>query len=415
MASGDAAADASSDLPRLQLREPLPELVETPGQLDQAISRLYAGRGPVAIDAERASGYRYSARAYLVQVRREGSGTALIDPIPFPDLGALDAALADTEWVLHAATQDLPCLAAVGMRPRRLFDTELAGRLLNLPRVGLASLVQELLGYSLAKEHSAVDWSQRPLPRPWLEYAALDVEMLVELRAVLVERLEASGKLGWAEEEFEALTRFAGPVARLEPWRRVSGIHRARGRRSLAVVRALWHARDEIAAASDTTPGRVLHDTSIMEAAVEVTKPGQTLRSLPGMRNRYARRHLDRWAAAVDAALALPEDELPTTAARYEGPPPARAWPDRNPEAAAQLEACREVLRTIAAEHDLPTENLLAPDAVRRVAWQPPAPLSIDTVTAALRRHGARSWQVALTAAPLTSALSSAARTLDEP
>ena len=405
MADGDAVGDAGADLPRLPLREPLSDLVNTPASLQETVDALGRGQGPVAIDAERASGYRYSPRAYLVQLRREGSGTALIDPTEFDDLRPLDAAIGDTEWILHAATQDLPCLAELEMRPQRLFDTELAGRLLNLARVGLASLVQELLGYSLAKEHSAVDWSRRPLPGPWLEYAALDVEVLIELREVLGQRLEASGKLGWAQEEFDALRTFSGPGARLEPWRRVSGIHRARGRRSLAVIRELWLARNDIAAAADTSPSRVLHDSAIMEAAIDVSTTARPVRSLPGMRSRNARRNLDRWAQAVAVALALPEDQLPTVTPRYEGPPPARGWPDRDPEAAARLAASREALRAIAADHDLPAENLLAPDYVRRLAWEPPSPLTPDAVAAGLLRLGARRWQITLTVPALTSAL----------
>lgn len=167
--------DQGSSVPLLTPRDGIPEVVTTPEALDRMVDAFAAGTGPVAIDAERASGYRYSQRAYLVQIRREGAGTALIDPIECPDLGSLDAALGDTEWVLHAATQDLPCLAEVGMRPRALFDTELAGRLLSLPKVGLAPLVETMLGFHLEKGYSAADWSTRPLPNAWLNYAALDI------------------------------------------------------------------------------------------------------------------------------------------------------------------------------------------------------------------------------------------------
>ena len=86
--------------------------------------------------------------------------------------------------------------------PRQLFDTELAGRILGLPRVGLAAVVEHYLGLSLAKEHSAVDWSTRPLPEPWLRYAALDVEVLDELRNLMGVDLAAQGKSEWARQEF---------------------------------------------------------------------------------------------------------------------------------------------------------------------------------------------------------------------
>src|SRR4030095_12945005 len=117
----------------------------------------------------------------------------------------LATALAEGEWVLHAASQDLACLAELGMKPRRLFDTELAARLAGFERVGLAALTEQLLGFTLEKHHSAADWSTRPLPQAWLSYAALDVELLVELRDALAAELIAQGKDEWAAEEFAAL------------------------------------------------------------------------------------------------------------------------------------------------------------------------------------------------------------------
>ena len=406
MTEGNSDASSSEEsLPPLRLREPLPAVDDDADALAETIAAIAEGEGPVAFDAERASGYRYSARAYLVQLRRRGSGTHLVDPVAFDDLTPLDDVVGDTEWILHAATQDLPCLREIGLVPRRLFDTELAGRLLNLPRVGLASLVQTLLGHTLAKEHSAVDWSTRPLPEPWLEYAALDVEVLPELRDAIEERLEASGKREWAAQEFEALLDFTGPAPRSEPWRRTSGIHRARGRRQLAIVRAMWNARDQIAASRDTAPGRVLQDSSIVAVASAQPRDRSALRALPAMRNRSARRHLDEWVDAVGAALALPDSELPGVAARYDGPPPARAWSEKFPAAAARLGASREVITQLAEEHDLPAENLLAPDSVRRLAWEPPDPVSPDNVAAALATHGARQWQIDLTAPGLAEVL----------
>jgi ribonuclease D len=387
--------------------------VETPAALHEAATRLAAGHGPVALDAERASGYRYSQRAYLVQLRREGTGTVLVDPVADPDplhyLSPLAAVLSGPEWILHAASQDLVCLAEVGLRPSRLFDTELAARLLGLPRVGLAALVEDLLGLRLKKEHSAVDWSTRPLPQPWLEYAALDVEVLGSLRDLLVDQLDQAGKREWAEQEFTALLTFTGPAPRLEPWRRTSGIQRVRGRRALAAVRELWLTRDEIAAEQDVTPGRVLSDDAIVEVARAMPIGRTAMRGLPGIRHRQGRRHLDRWVAAVERAAGLPESELPTVGARHDGPPPPRAWGDRNPAAAARLAACRAVVAVLSELHVVPAENLIPPDAVRRLAWEPPQPLGGDTVRAALVASGARPWQVDLLADRLAESLDAAA------
>jgi len=394
--------------PLLQLSEPLPDVVDSPEALAPVLSDLRAGEGPIAVDAERASGYRYSQRAYLLQLRRAGSPTALVDPIAFDDLTPLAEVLDGPEWILHAATQDLPCLTEIGLRPRRLFDTELAARLLNLPRVGLAWLVEDLLGGRLAKEHSAVDWSTRPLPRPWLEYAALDVEALVELRGLLAARLADAGKQEWADQEFEALLDFTGPAPRIDPWRRTSGMHRVRGRRALAVVRELWEARDRLAADLDVTPSRLLTDAAIVEAARQPPEGRGALRSLPGMRHRQARKHLEKWEDAIARALALPDERLPPVSARTDGPPPPRAWQDRDPVAAARLAACRTVVTALSAQHQVPAENLISPDAVRRLAWEPPVPPSVEAVAAHLAGNRARPWQIGLTAAGLSAALSGA-------
>ncbi len=401
----DVRTEPPPEIAPLRLRSPMPGVADTQEALRRIVTDVAAGSGPVALDAERASGYRYSSRAYLVQLRREGTGTALIDPIPFRDLSALDAAIGDAEWILHAATQDLPCLAAIGLRPRSLFDTEHAGRLLNLPRVGLASLVETLLGFSLAKEHSAVDWSTRPLPESWLQYAALDVEVLLELREAMIDRLTESGKLDWAHEDFHALTRFTGPPVRTEPWRRTSGLHKVRGRRAHEIVRRLWLARDELASSRDIAPGRVLPDAVIVAVACAPPADGNSLRTVVAKRHRAARRNLDVWGEALDAALATPEHDLPPTTVPMDGPPPVRSWPERDPAAAARLAACRALVTELCETYSLPTENLLTPDLVRRIAWEPPEPLDEQAVSQRLHTGGARAWQIGLTIAGLTEAL----------
>lgn len=392
-------------LPLLELRDALPDITNTAAGLAEVVQRVRAGTGPVALDAERASGYKYSGRAYLIQLRREGSGAALIDPIAFHDLSDLDSAIGDAEWILHAATQDLACLGEVGMHPRALFDTELAGRLLNLPRVGLASLVENLLDRHLAKEHSAADWSTRPLPAPWLVYAALDVEVLIELRDEMERQLIEAGKLHWAHQEFEALLSFSGPAVRQEPWRRTSGIHKVRGRRALAVVRASWQARDAIAADRDVTPGRIISDSSILEIAQAQPADMAALKLLRAMRGRGPRRYINQWHEAVQSALALDEAELPTSSQRFVGPPPPRSWADKNPDAAARLGAAREAMGAIAEAHNVPVENLLNPQVLRRLAWEPPPAITGPSVRQALVDDGARQWQIDLTVEQLVAPL----------
>lgn len=400
--NAEPAAPAAE--PLLEPREGVPPVVADAAGLAAVITAFAAGNGPVAVDAERASGYRYGQRAYLIQLRRAGAGTALIDPVGCPDLSDLDAALADAEMVLHAANQDLPCLAEVGLVPRRLFDTELAGRLLGYPRVGLGSMVENVLGFLLEKGHSAADWSTRPLPDDWLRYAALDVELLVELRDALHDELAAAGKLEWALEEFAAILATPPKAPRADPWRRTSGIHRVRNRRALATVRELWTARDAIARERDLSPGRVLPDAAIVELALNPPKTPAELQALPTMRSRGARRHQSAWLRAVARARTLADRELPEANLPGDGPPPAHRWADRDPEAAKRLTAARAVVAALADEHGMPSENLVQPDSVRRLAWSPPAEASAAAVAAALRDLGARDWQVALTAQPLAKA-----------
>ena len=396
----------TAPVPLTAPREGTPKPVETTADLADVVARFAAGSGPVAVDAERASGYRYTQKAYLVQLRRAGAGTVLIDPVPLNDLGTLDAALADTEWVLHAASQDLACLAEVGMRPRRLFDTELAARLAGFERVGLAALTEQLLGYTLEKHHSAADWSTRPLPESWLTYAALDVEMLTDLRDHLAAELDRQGKSAWAAEEFEALVASAGqpPRSRPDPWRRTSGIHRVRGPRAQARVRALWYARDAVASRRDSAPGRVLPDSAIIAAAELDPKDERTLLTLPGFGGRSVRRLARTWLDALDEARALPDDELPVNLP-VDGPPPPHRWAERDPIAAARLARCRQVVVATAEAHTLPPENLISPDFIRRLAWTPPEEISPAEVARTLSGFGARAWQVGLIAESIAAVL----------
>jgi ribonuclease D len=380
----------------------VPSLVDTPEALAATIEALAAGSGPVAVDAERAHGFRYSQRAYLLQFRRAGAGTHLVDPIAFgmpADLAELGAAIADAEWVVHAASQDLPCLFEVGLVPQTLFDTELAGRLLGYPRVALGTMIEELFEVRLLKEHSASDWSSRPLPQEWLTYAALDVELLVELRDRLAAELLAAGKWEWAQQEFAALVAGASvpAEARTDPWRRTSGIHKVRSRRGLAFVARLWYARDAIAQGLDRAPGKILPDVAITDLAAQRSPDRTAMRHIPGFIRRQAKRFESTWLEAVDAATGLGDAELPPLHVPNDAPPQPRLWAAKDPAAAERLAAVREALTNLSGEHNVPVENLLTPDHVRRLVWRPPTPATEDSVDAMLSELGARPWQRELT------------------
>lgn len=401
---GEIAAPEVVRSPR-EPRDGVPPLIDSPQALQEYCGRLARGAGPVAIDAERASGFRYGQRAYLIQLRRSGSGTALIDPIAVPDLSPLQKELRGTEWILHAATQDLPCLAEVGLVPDALFDTELAGRLLGRERVGLAALVLSELGEVIEKGHGATDWSVRPLSPAQLRYAALDVELLVELRDALEQELERTGKAELARQEFDSLLSFRARDRSDEDWRRTSGLHRVRQPRVLAIVREVWRERDAIGQERDIAVGRLIPDSAVIAAAQSTAASRQQLLRAEGFHGRGAQRYLPRWWAAVERGRACPEPDWPTPAARSEGPPPARAWADRDPAAHARLSSARAGLADVAEAMGMPVENLLSPETVRRLCWAPPETVDADTVTTQLLALGARTWQVEASLPVLLTAL----------
>ena len=395
----------------------IPAISVTAGEIEVAAQLLDRGSGPFAVDAERASGFRYSNRAYLIQIRRAGAGTVLIDPVshgadPLTALRPVAEVLAGDEWILHSADQDLPCLAEVGMRPAALYDTELAGRLAGFDRVNLATMAERLLGLGLAKGHGAADWSKRPLPTEWLNYAALDVELLIPLRAAISDVLAEQGKTAWAAEEFDYLRTFkagdaAGelaPAARRERWRRTSGIHRVRNRRGLAAVRELWTARDRIAQRRDIAPRRVLPDSAIIDAAIADPKTVDDLVALPVFGGRNQRRSADVWFAALEAARQ--SQDPPDEAEPANGPPPPARWSRRKPEAAARLEAARAALAEVSQRVAVPTENLVSPDLVRRLCWDwKGAPDPVEAVEEFLCAGHARAWQRELVDPVLARAL----------
>jgi len=383
-----------------------PEVIASERAFKAALTELAKGDGPFAVDAERASGYKYSARAYLIQIKRNGGGLHLIDPIPFGPghqlFLELNELLNSDEVILHASTQDLPCLREIGINPKLLFDTELGGRIAGLPRVGLGPLLEAHLGVLLAKEHSAVDWSVRPLPPEWLIYAALDVELLIELRDIIAQILLATKKLPWAEAEFAAILAAPPAAPRVDPWRRTSGMHKIRKRSQLAIIRSLWNARDEIAATLDISPGKLLSDNAIVELAMNPPTNkrefDKVLRPI-GLRASW-KENLELWLSAIASAVALPENEYPEMRAAGDSMPPTKIWKERFPEKYAPFTHARAAVEARAAELNIPVENLIAPEIVRKLVWK----LSDDVRKDALE-FGARPWQVAEIAELVAAAL----------
>lgn len=402
-------AETPEQPPATPLTEPadgVPPVLTTPAEFAEAGRRLRDGTGPIALDTERASGFRYSGRAYLIQIRRAGSGSMLIDPIDHPDaLGPLADALDGPEWILHAADQDLPCLRELNFHCASLYDTELAGRLLGIPKVNLAAMVEHFLGLGLVKGHGAADWSRRPLPADWLNYAALDVEVLIELRDAVQAALVDAGKETWAEQEFAAVLARPDSPPRPDRWRRVSKIHTIKSTRTLAAVQQLWNAREDVAKRRDVAPGRILPDSAIVAAAVADPKTLDELYKLPVFGGPRQRRQAGRWMSALDAARRLPDSELPPRRPPSTGLPQVNRWEAKSPEAAARLASVRTAMAALSERVNTPVENLLLPELVRQLCWDSIPSATTDAVAERLATGGARPWQIELAAPEIAAAL----------
>ncbi len=415
----DIASENNSEIettkPELELlkqpREPRVIYVDTAEGLTEAVTSLAAGKGLFAVDAERASGFKYSQRAYLVQVHRLGTPIFLIDPAAIaPQLADAPSAFSElavvmksAAWILHSASQDLPCLRELGIECPELIDTELGSRIAGFDRVGLGAVCERLLGLRLAKEHSAVDWSIRPLHSDWLNYAALDVDVLPEMHDALIAELKSQKKLEWARQEFAHVLKMRSRDPKIDRWRGMTGMQNLRDQRSLAIAREMWLAREAVAVDRDVSPGRLIPDHSIVAV---VQNPPRTRPELAGFKaftGRARSTFLDTWWNALQKGLTtrdLPPVKLPAV-----GIPNHRNWPARYPEAAARLEAAKAVIAALSEKHKVPAENLLKPDTMRELCFSPPAPADLASIVGALLELGARHWQIELVVPGFVKAL----------
>lgn len=395
----DTSGEQEEPLPLLELREPLPNVITDNSVFEDAVNRIANGTGPIAIDAERASGYRYSQRAYLIQVRRQGAGTFLFDPISHLEFELLFRQTENEEWIIHASTQDLTCLREVGITPNKMFDTELAARLLGYPKVGLSALVEKHFGVTMAKEHSAADWSTRPLPEPWLHYAALDVELLIELKDMLHDELVKQNRIHWLDQECGHILKNFAPKVKEDPWRRTSGIHGVKVPRQLAVVRELWLTRNQLAKELDIAPGRLLPDSSIIFAARADSKI--TLKEMAAFQSRGAKIHATAWKDALNRARELPDNLCPPSNPRSSAIPHPKNWAARNPKAHARLTHARLAISKLGESLGVSAEHLISPETLRTICWSKTSISEMELE----REYLVRPWQISLILPDLTTAL----------
>jgi ribonuclease D len=370
-------------------------LVDRDDELQQLVKNLEATTR-IAIDAERASGFRYGQRAYLIQILIEKVGIYLVDTtIDFEStlLFNFKKLVSEKTWIIHAASQDIPCLAEYDLSPSSILDTELAGRILGLPKVSLGTMCEELLKLGLSKEHSAVDWSARPLPANWLNYAALDVDVLFDLWEAIENKLREANKYEYATQEFHHLTLPIEKPEKLDRWRSITGIHELKQARALTVIRSLWEAREKLAKEKDVAPGRLIPDLSLVAVVKAEPKSKSELASLRAFTGRASRSYLDLWWAAYEHGIQT--QELVEIKAPSSGIPNHRNWPSKFPEANIRLQWMRVLLKDLSETALIPVENLMSPEIVRRICFSPPE-RSTEGLDSAVRSFGARSWQANL-------------------
>lgn len=365
------------------------ELIANDNQIPELISAI-DGFEVVGVDAERASGFKYGQDAYLVQLIVEQKAY-LLDPtgLSTASLNELAIQLNSKEWILHSATQDLPCLNALGFYPRSLFDTEVAAKLLGFEKFGLASIVQEIEGIELKKEHSAADWSMRPLTNEMLEYAAQDVYFLLSLRNELWSRLEQAKRTEFAVEEFAHLLKFKPKDPGPNPWRRVSGIHALTKPSQLARLREMWLVRDAYAKENDIAPGRVVSDRSLSHAA---SKDYKSLAEMKSDKQFHGRLLPKLYNQLFEAYIAALNTEMPPLReATGETIPHHKNWQKLKPEVDARYKKLKELLAQAHEETGIPIESFMSPAVIREALWKEIQPESLEEF---FRASGAREWQL---------------------
>lgn len=402
----------------------VPELTDTPAKFAAALDDLAGCSGPLAVDAERASEYRYWDGDDVIQMRRDGSATYLFDIPALLKAGChvqdITERMPDVEWILHDAAQDLPSFAELGLRPSRLFDTEFAARFLNMKHTGLAACTAAFLGLTLAKEHAAADWSARPLMRDLRNYAALDVELLIQLRNAMDRQLKASGKSEWARQEFDhILARGLAPrPANPEPWIHVSNITKlGADRRALGIVRELWLTRDYWAQKLDISPQLLLTDATIIEAAKMKPRNKRQFAAIKGLNHRVVRKtgtEQDKmfaryipvqekvkkhvWRDAIKKAQKLHHSQLPDLMSYkiHDGTSYHKSmkyWRTHQPARYVRLEQMRRAVAQISQDVAIPVDLIIRPRLLKEVCWDE---IQGTAMIDRFRERGAREWQIGL-------------------
>jgi len=374
---------------------PKPLYIDEPRAAERFLDSL-AGSDAVALDTEGASFHRFVDRIYLLQVSTR-STSAVLDPLAIGKPEGLRRVLEDKriECVFHDADYDIRLLHQdYAWHATNIFDTRVAAQLLGLRAFSLAALVERYFGVTIDKKHQRADWSMRPLSPAMLDYAAQDTMYLLGLRDRLREELERAGRWSWAAEEFQRLegTRWDG--AEGEPFLRVKGA-RDLSRRELAILRELVRWRDGVARELDRATFRVVGNEVLLDVARQAPRTADALRDVKGMPRGIVERRSMEILAAIDRALALPEEELPKF-------PKAPRW-DRDPDFEKRVSLLRTARDAAAERLGLDPGFLCSRERLEAIARRNPATLEEIAEVKEMRR-----WQVAEIGPDLLAALRAA-------
>ncbi|WP_305041763.1 ribonuclease D [Geoalkalibacter sp.] len=358
---------------------PQTPILTTPAELN-ALAEELAREAAIAVDLEADSMHHYREQVCLLQISTPAR-TVLIDPLKLRDLSPLRPILADhaIRKYFHAADYDIRCLYRdFALEVRGLFDTMVACQFLGEERVGLADVLQKYFDVSLDKRFQRADWSKRPLSGEMIRYAAEDTRHLHRLGEWLEGRLAAKGRLEWVAEEFALLERVRhtendGPL-----YLRFKGAGQL-APRPLAILDALLRFRDEEARRRDCPPFKVLGNAALLEMARRAPGSLQALVGLEGMPARLVERYGSRLLKLIEAALALPEAQLPVF--------PRGERAARDPEAERRLDQLKKWRAAKAADLGMEPGILINNAALEELSRRPPASL------AELTAGGLKSWQ----------------------
>ena len=317
--------------------------------------------GRCALDVEFIREHTFFPQLALVQVATAGRAV-LIDPLAAGvDLSPIDELVLDpgVTKVLHAASQDLEIFFyRTGEPPKRIFDTQIAGSLSGLGhQSSYGAMIERTVGITLAKGESYTDWLRRPLSKKQELYALDDVKPLLAAHDVLVERLRAKGRLGWAEEEmrhYEDRSTWETPRELL--FRRVKRFGTL-DPRSLAILRELAAWREDEARERDKPRRSIVTDETLVELARSAPHSEDDLSRLRGMHPREAKRSAAALLGAVERGLAVPQAERPSVGRK-----------DRlTPEAEAMVDILQAVLRALCRAEEVAPPIVASGDDVENL------------------------------------------------